>query len=133
MMAEWRQIMLDKAVTRKALDLFTIKHVGDYNFKGFSTRQPVGELSGYFARVRPNMYYGDLVGRDQEMSQLLSFIGPIFEPTPQNGSDRPVESESKVRFAGMLAICGEAGIGKSRLIYESRKSINPTANIYWVD
>ena len=55
------------------------------------------------------MHTGTMVGREDELAQLTAFVQPIFEG----------------RLAGIAAIYGEAGIGKSRLAYELQQRISP--------
>lgn len=49
----------------------------------------------------------DFVGRENELQQLIDFCGPLFER----------------RFAGLNQVFGEAGVGKSRLIYQLKKCL----------
>src|SRR6185295_13053871 len=52
-------------------------------------------------------YAGPLIGRADEFAQLQRAIAPIFAG----------------RFAGLVYVYGEAGMGKSRLVYELRQSL----------
>jgi predicted ATPase len=52
-------------------------------------------------------YAGPLIGRADELNQLQRAIAPIFAG----------------QFAGLVYVYGEAGMGKSRLVYELRQSL----------
>ena len=51
-------------------------------------------------------YQGEMVGREKEIAQIAEFIAPLWEN----------------RFAGLLLVSGDAGIGKGRLVHEVRSS-----------
>ena len=53
-----------------------------------------------------DFFQGELVGREAELAQLREFVEPLFA------------SDGEQRFAGILAVEGEAGLGKSRLVSE---------------
>lgn len=53
-------------------------------------------------------YKGTLIGRETELAQLNEFLQPIFEG----------------RLAGVASVYGEAGMGKSRLIYELHQRLS---------
>ncbi|MEW5870089.1 MAG: tetratricopeptide repeat protein [Chloroflexota bacterium] len=72
---------------------------------------PVAALLGHLAGEVPGaVFAGRLVGRRQELEQLTNWLSPIF------GSDH--------RFAGLVYIYGEPGIGKSRLAFELRRLLS---------
>ncbi len=60
-------------------------------------------------------YAGALVGRDAELTQLTHFVQPVFES----------------RFAGLMYVYGEPGIGKSRLVYEMRQQLERARPLKW--
>lgn len=81
-------------------------------------REPVAlaRLVGQRQNSGPRLYYtGQLVGRAAEVAQLADFVGPIFEG----------------RFAGLLTIYGEPGMGKSRLVHAARQAIEETHRLRW--
>jgi len=63
-------------------------------------------------------YSGNMIGRVGELRQLEKFVLPIYSG----------------RFAGIIHIHGDAGTGKSRLVFELRRSLNNlhTARIGWI-
>ncbi|NTU56874.1 MAG: adenylate/guanylate cyclase domain-containing protein, partial [Anaerolineales bacterium] len=99
-------IWVDERVARRVSQRFEIEYVGVQSFKGFAAEQKV-----FVLRRRKNemdtIYQGEMVGRDDELARLTRFIEPLWQG----------------RFAGVLALTGDAGIGKGRLIqafYSSR-------------
>ncbi len=74
-------------------------------------KQSIYSLQGRRAATGTEHFAGRLVGRRHELSQLTEAIQPIFAGHP----------------AGVIAISGEAGIGKSRLVHELRQRIGAGA------
>ncbi|MBN1993320.1 MAG: tetratricopeptide repeat protein [Anaerolineae bacterium] len=109
--AAWGEVWLDEAAarqsrapTRQGGTCFAVDSAGLFAFKGFNEKQPVYVFRGRKAGA-PVFFLGSLVGRQRELTQLGEFIQPIFER----------------QFAGVITIYGEAGIGKSRLLYEFKQ------------
>lgn len=100
MAATWGAILLDGDTVRKATG-FAVRYLEHKPFKGFAEPQPVYTLLGRDERTGEPHYAGRLVGRERELAQLEQAIRPIFDH----------------RFAGLVAIVGEAGLGKSRLAH----------------
>lgn len=96
---------VDDRIARRVSSRFEIEFLGSQLFKGFSAEQRVHRLCGRKQTTEP-IYQGELVGREEELSQLANFVEPLW----QN------------RFAGLLLISGDAGLGKGRLVYEFRSS-----------
>jgi predicted ATPase len=94
-------IWVDERIARRIKNRFDAELQGAQRFKGFETEQKVFVLGGRKRQVEAP-HQGEFVGREQELLQLANFIQPLLR-----GS-----------FAGLFVIWGEAGIGKSRLIYE---------------
>ena len=111
--APWGEIWLDEEIAQRAKPNFDIVHAGDFIFKGFATPQPVYRLLQRKEAVEA-FYRGELVGRKAELQQLHTFIQPILEER---------------RYAGILIVRGEAGIGKSRLVHEFYKQ--PGSQVQW--
>jgi predicted ATPase len=99
------EIWVDDRIARRVAKRFEIEFVGRQLFKGFAADQKVHRLCGYQQTQEP-IYQGELVGREEELAQLAHFIDPLW----QN------------KFAGLLLISGDAGVGKGRLVYEFRSS-----------
>jgi class 3 adenylate cyclase/predicted ATPase len=100
MAAPTGEIWLDERVERRVSEWFDIDTVGSQHFKGFAAEQKVNVLHGRRQDVDA-IYQGEMVGRQMELDQLTEFVEPIWQG----------------RFAGAVAVSGDAGIGKGRLIY----------------
>jgi len=96
---------LDDRIARRVSKRFEIEFVGHQLFKGFAIEQKVHRLLGHKETVEP-IYQGELVGREKELAQLANFIEPLWQH----------------KFAGLLLVSGDAGVGKGRLVYEFRSS-----------
>src|SRR5688572_27925567 len=105
MSAPTGQIWVDERIARRVLKKFDMEFMGKQMFKGFAAEQKVYLLRGYRQNAEM-VYQGELVGRDEELARLASFAEPLW----QN------------RFAGLVLISGDAGIGKGRLVHEFRSS-----------
>ena len=105
MNAPMGEIWVDDRIARRVSNWFEIEFLNSQMFKGFAAAQKVHLLYRHKPTAEPT-YEGELVGREQEFAQLVSFIEPLW----QN------------RFAGLLLVSGDAGIGKGRLVSEVRSS-----------
>ncbi|MEM9884931.1 MAG: tetratricopeptide repeat protein [Bacteroidota bacterium] len=110
--ADWGEILVDQDIqlTRQ----FIFKHKGNIHYKGIIGDIPTYSLLG---RSTENSFSfeGDIIGRQQELDQLTSFIYPFLEK----------------QQTGIAYIYGEAGIGKSRLAYELRKILINERPLSW--
>ena len=103
--APWGSIWMDAEVQRRATAQYATEYAGEAVFKGFAEPQPVYKLIERRREVEFG-YDGMMVGRRAELLTLAAFVEPILQG----------------RFAGVLVVEGEAGMGKSRLIHEFRIS-----------
>ena len=80
--------------------------------KGKDTPVPVAALEGLDRRKAGAIAYtGEIVGRQIELNELAATLRPMFAPV-ENG-----------RFAGVVTISGEVGMGKSRLVHELQQRL----------
>lgn len=112
MYADWGEVLVDNAIRKNPH--FRFQHKGDIKYKGIHGSVPTYKLMGK-NESHLSAYEGSMIGRDQEMQQLIDFAQPLFDH----------------RFAGMAVVYGEAGIGKSRLTHELRKALEGTEKINW--
>ncbi|HSL45615.1 MAG TPA: tetratricopeptide repeat protein [Anaerolineales bacterium] len=96
---------VDDRIARLVSKRFETEFVGSQQFKGFAAEQKVHRLLGHSEVVGPS-YQGEIVGRDAELAQLAGFVEPVWQK----------------KFAGLLLVFGDAGIGKGRLVHEFRFS-----------
>ncbi len=113
MYADWNTILVDENIQRNRY--FRFNHIGDTQYKGIQGDIPTYELMGRNLEDKL-MFTGNMIGRQQEMRQLMEFASPIFEG----------------QFAGIIYLYGEAGIGKTRLAYEFKRELRRTGHIGWV-
>lgn len=111
--APWGEVWLDEEVARRAEPHFALELQGHMPFKGFAEEQPVYRLCGR-RETEEEFFRGQMVGRRAELDQLTAFIRPLFEQ----------------RFAGILVVQGEAGIGKSRLVH-AHKTTEASSRVLW--
>jgi predicted ATPase/class 3 adenylate cyclase len=99
------QIWLDEEIARRVETLFHVKFLDEYSFKGFAKKQGTW-LLGEKKQIEEKIYHGNLIGREQEMKALAEFLEPL-----QRG-----------KYAGVVMVRGEAGVGKSRLVHTFQHS-----------
>lgn len=99
------EVWLEEEVARRAERHFELHPLGEYSFKGFSHKIKTFVLEGR-KQAAENIYRGRMVGREAELARWEEFSRPL----------------ARGEFAGVLMIKGEAGIGKSRLVYEFQHS-----------
>ena len=93
-------VWIDERIARRMKTRFEYEYQGSQFFKGFASEQKVFSL---LRRKSQEVFHqGELVGRELELVQLMECVEPL----------------SRRKFAGLTVIWGEAGIGKSRLVYE---------------
>ncbi len=110
--ADWGHVRVDEEVAR--VRNFSFALIGDTQYKGIRGNIPTYELEGR-NQEGSTAYSGQMVGRSEERELLVAFAQPIFEK----------------RFAGIACLYGEAGIGKSRLAYETKKALQAQHQINW--
>jgi predicted ATPase/class 3 adenylate cyclase len=109
------EIWVDAQIARRARIRFEIEAIGLRAFKGISQEQHVFQLLEP-RQLEGGIYSGEFVGRQAEIARLESLIEPL----------------SAGKFAGAVIIWGEAGIGKSRLVYSFRQSpVMESQSILW--
>ncbi|MCC6459155.1 MAG: tetratricopeptide repeat protein [Saprospiraceae bacterium] len=110
--AEWGEVVADDNVQHNRNFKFIFR--GEGAFKGFEQKIPTYLLSGRNLGGRAS-FSGEYYGRATELRTLQEFAAPVREG----------------RFGGVAYIFGEAGIGKSRLSYEFRRSMRDTMALSW--
>jgi predicted ATPase/class 3 adenylate cyclase len=105
MSASQKEIWLDERIVQRIGKRFKFEHVGEQNFKGFAQKQNVYVLRGRKPAVEV-FYQGKMVGRESEMKMLTDFVAPLWAG----------------KYAGVIGIWGEPGMGKSRLVHEFMSS-----------
>lgn len=110
-------VWVDERIASRVSQRFAMDYVGSQRFKGFAAEQKVHVLR-YRKMEADIIYQGDMVGREDELSRMTEFVEPLW-----NG-----------KFAGVLTVSGEAGIGKGRLVHEFASSgLFSSQKTFWVN
>lgn len=99
--AGWGEIWTNEAAFEGLCSIFWLDALGAFSLKGKREKVPVYRLAGKREPVE-RFYRGLMIGREAELVRLREAVEPIFQG----------------RFAGIIYVNGEAGIGKSRLLHE---------------
>lgn len=109
------EVRLDEEVASRAERHFVVSDLGQYAFKGFSGKSRVFALAGR-KKLSEIVYKGDLIGRAAELERLAAFVAPLRQG----------------RFAGVMIVNGDAGIGKSRLVHAFQASLVYSLPAQWI-
>ncbi len=113
MHAEWGEVLVDSEVQKSRQFLFRFK--GNLHYKGLRQRVPTYQLLGRSPEQRPR-FEGSLVGRRKELESLECFA-------------RECLSQGRM---GLAVVTGEAGVGKTRFLFELEKRLSLEVDIRWV-
>jgi len=100
--ARWGKLWLTEALADRVKERYQLQYKGSVPFKGKLGKINILELAGLQIEAGEHFYEGSLMGRDTEMEQARTFCRPAMAG----------------RFAGILYVYGEPGIGKSRFLHE---------------
>ncbi len=105
-------VLISRRIQKALGPAFHCQTLAPVTVKGKAEAVPVARLqSGAAQQAEPTtplaFHSGPLVGRETELAQLEQFAQPIL----------------KGQFAGAVCIYGEAGVGKSRLVYELQQRL----------
>ncbi|HLY25595.1 MAG TPA: adenylate/guanylate cyclase domain-containing protein, partial [Aggregatilineales bacterium] len=110
------EILVSGRVQKAIAHAFDLEPLAPVIVKGKSEPVPLARLlRRTHATTESNIFAGTLIGRDEELALLSAFIEPIFEK----------------RFGGVATVYGEAGMGKSRLVYELRRQLAQSHHFNW--
>ena len=111
--ANWDQILITDEISERINNIFNSKYLGKYKFKGISNKV---KIYGLLKRkdYSENIFENKILGREKELNLLNKITKPIFTG----------------KFAGIVYVYGEAGIGKSHLLYEFSKSIKQDVSVF---
>lgn len=119
MKADWGEVWISEGVANNIKGSFEYTDGGKYEFKGKSEPIQIYKLD---RRIKSTvqLFEGRMVGRKKEVVVLKSLVRPLFEES------------SDMRFAGIVYIYGEAGIGKSRIAYEFVNQLKPMVHEHYM-
>ncbi len=112
----WGEIWLDDTAVPALQPLFTLHPLGPKTLKQRAV--PLYRLlaESQLAQNQPtSLYRGQMVGRQDELAQVMVAIQPVFDG----------------RFAGLIGVHGDAGMGKSRLLDALRQQLAPP--VRWLE
>jgi len=112
--ADWGEIFVSANVERKLTNLYFFHDIGNVLLKGKSESVAVYALMNRKEEHPLFFFSGEMVGRERELNLLQQFSHSLNEK----------------RFCGITTVYGEAGMGKSRLIYEFTKNIQEADIIF---
>ncbi|HRQ36984.1 MAG TPA: tetratricopeptide repeat protein [Chloroflexota bacterium] len=118
--AAWGEIWLDDTAVPALQSLFTLQPLGEKTLKRRAV--PLYRLVGESERAENQaspLVHGPMVGRQAELAQLMQAIQPVFD------------DQAHGRFAGLVGVHGDAGMGKSRLLHACRQALTPQA--HWLE
>lgn len=110
--ADWGEVLVDEEIQKNPL--FAFQGKGDIKYKGIKGNVPTYKFIGRNYENR-TVYTSRMVGRDRELRQLRDFARNVFE----------------LSSAGLAAVFGEAGIGKTRLTHELRNILQKDGPLSW--
>ena len=93
---------------------FELDDLGEREFRGKAEPVAVARVRGGASRAGPASFRGAFVGRQEELGVLLGAAERLRDGQP-----------------GVIAICGEAGTGKTRLIEEFRARVGD--DVQWLE
>lgn len=111
--AEWGEILVDEALSKN--QAFNFKSKGLQSYKGLSAPIPTYILKGKKLNSLLNVFEGPMIGRQSELEAMFSFSSPSLA----------------AKKASVMAVWGEGGIGKSRLVHEFKKKLTAHHDVEW--
>ncbi|HOU12208.1 MAG TPA: tetratricopeptide repeat protein [Anaerolineae bacterium] len=109
------QALVSKQVQEAAAQDFRWEVLPPITVKGKAQPVPVARPLRKAQRARVATHSGALVGRETELAELRAALQPIFAG----------------HFGGIVYVYGEAGVGKSRLIFELRVRLMQHDSFSW--
>jgi class 3 adenylate cyclase len=108
------EIWIGPETRRLVARAFDVDDLGTRSLKGKAEPVPVARVHGARSRAAPVRFRGAFVGRQEELGVLLGAAERLRDGQP-----------------GVLAISGEAGTGKTRLLEEFRGRV--AADVQWIE
>lgn len=113
--ADWGSLRFSEEAARVIKTGYDIDAVSSLTFKGKAEPVPVYELTGR-KEVVSRLFEGEVLGRDAESAKLRKFAEPIYDN----------------KFGGVVYIYGDAGIGKSHLVYNFADEAAPRVRTFFL-
>jgi class 3 adenylate cyclase/tetratricopeptide (TPR) repeat protein len=117
MMANWGEIWIPSYLLENNLHILEIQELGDFLIKGRTQRLKISLLLNEKERDLKMSYDNPFIGRIQELELLEENLGDAL----------------KKRFGGVFWVTGKIGSGKTRLIYEFTRKLDPSIRIIYLN
>ncbi|MBN2379287.1 tetratricopeptide repeat protein [candidate division WOR-3 bacterium] len=114
--ADWGKIWVSDKIKARAGRRYKIDSRGALTFKGKSKPVEVFELLGRSKAKEGLVFADEMVGRKDEFSTVKKATAPAL----------------KGKFGGVVYVYGEAGIGKTRLLYELSHNLGPKFKTFFM-
>ncbi|MCO6452534.1 MAG: tetratricopeptide repeat protein [Caldilineales bacterium] len=121
MQANWRETWCSRQVTEMLGEAYEFEDMGVFKLKGKQGEIPAFKLLHKHESPAGSLYSGRLIGRETELAALRQFVQPLFQHDASKADS----------FAGVMYVYGEAGMGKSRLIYDFRQELAEQHLLRW--
>jgi predicted ATPase/class 3 adenylate cyclase len=105
--AAWGDLWFDEAIRKELYDFVSAENLGELYYKGYPFPIVTYRLTGKLQTSNSTHYKSGFVGRDEELARLVGSCQTLFSGN----------------FAGVCYIYGEAGQGKSRLVFELERQL----------
>jgi predicted ATPase/class 3 adenylate cyclase len=109
--ATWGEILVTKNLTSRQFDFYDKGHI---HYKGIKEAIPTYCLLKKNDEEKP-VFIGDMIGREPELLELTKMANTIL------GN----------KINGIINVYGEAGVGKSRFVFEVKQRLNGGQNNLW--
>ncbi|MCK4978915.1 MAG: AAA family ATPase, partial [Candidatus Delongbacteria bacterium] len=116
MKAKWNKFWVSDHISENQDRTHRFNKLGKFKFRGKSGKITAYELVQKKEKGEAALFDGKIIGREVELKQLKKYTKPIFRNS----------------FAGVTYIYGEAGIGKSRLVYELKQKLKDKVNWFYL-
>ncbi|HDS09246.1 MAG TPA: adenylate/guanylate cyclase domain-containing protein, partial [Firmicutes bacterium] len=114
-LAKHGDIYTDRNIKKDSEQFYTFKSVGRFKLKGFPEIQEIFSAESR-VRIETEQFTGVMVGREKEFLELT----------------RQIKKLKSDDFARVIYLDGPAGIGKSRLLFELKKTL-PRNQFNWFE
>jgi class 3 adenylate cyclase len=98
--AGWGEIRVDENIVSRLSDPWVCENVGEIDYRGFTQPVPTHRVVHIPPVLIADSARGDFIGRGPELDHLEDLVAPLWSG----------------RNPGVIAVIGEPGIGKSRIV-----------------
>jgi tetratricopeptide (TPR) repeat protein/class 3 adenylate cyclase len=114
--AQWGEVWFDEEVQKAVCRSVAYDELGELSFKGYPQPVPTYRLLYRHHNSTSGFYQSGFIGRNDELSKLAASTQPVKES----------------KFAGVSYIYGDAGQGKSRLVYELVQKMGESIQCFYL-